>query len=119
MTNLDMTYTHHISDSKVVVFSLEGSMLGENESGSLSTDFAHYLEQGYTRFVIDLTNLKHINSTGLGVFITLMTRVRSRNGELLLSNPAKNISNLLSITKLNSIFGITDTLEAAVARLSN
>ncbi|MCZ2356977.1 MAG: STAS domain-containing protein [Bacteroidia bacterium] len=119
MTDLDMTYTHYVADSKVVVFSLDGSMLGENESGNISADFARYLEQGYTRFVIDLTALKHINSTGLGVFITLMTRVRSHNGEMLLSNPAKNIFNLLSITKLNSIFGITDTVDTAIARLSN
>ncbi|MCS7073851.1 MAG: STAS domain-containing protein [Bacteroidia bacterium] len=117
MERTDMNFTHQLLDN-IAVFKLEGSMLGENDGLNLTNIFTQYLEEKVTRFMFDLTDLKHINSSGLGVFITLLTKVRSRGGELVISNPAKNISNLLAITKLNTVFTITDTVEAGMKKLS-
>jgi anti-anti-sigma factor len=102
-----MTYTHQLQDN-IAIFELEGSLLGENDREAIKNDFAHYLERDVKRFLIDLTNLKHINSTGLGTFITLYTKVMGKGGEMILCNPASNISNLLSITKLNTVFSIAE-----------
>ena len=71
---------------------------------------------GVTTFgvILDLADLKHINSSGLGVFITLLTKARKKDGEVLLVSPSEGIRKLLLMTKLNAIFQIFDTVEAAM-----
>ncbi|MCB0494437.1 MAG: STAS domain-containing protein, partial [Cyclobacteriaceae bacterium] len=56
----------------------------------------------------------HINSSGLGVLITLLTKARKVGGEVVLANPSAYIKNLLLITKLNTIFKIHPNQEKAL-----
>ncbi|MCB0479746.1 MAG: STAS domain-containing protein, partial [Crocinitomicaceae bacterium] len=77
--------------------------------------FSEQLENGMKNFVIDLADLQHINSSGLGVLITLLTKARKVGGEVTLSNPSTYINNLLLITKLNTIFQIHPTKEKAIS----
>ncbi|MEO1452061.1 MAG: STAS domain-containing protein, partial [Bacteroidota bacterium] len=83
---------------------------------SITETFAEKLEGGTRRFVIDLEDLQHINSSGLGVFITLMTKSRKKEGgDLALANPSSYIHNLLKITKLNTLFSIYTSLDEALS----
>jgi anti-sigma B factor antagonist len=107
----------HESTGGLAAFTLTGNLVGETDGMALADAFNEYLESGVTKFCIDLTELKHINSSGLGVLITLLTRTRKKDGELVLINPSTYIRNLLLITKLNSIFRIFDSKEEAVAFL--
>jgi|YNPMSStandDraft_2_1061718.scaffolds.fasta_scaffold00056_10 anti-sigma B factor antagonist len=109
----DMKYTHELQ-SDVAIFKLDGNMLGTPENNLIKNDVIAYLDKGVNKFVIDLTELKHINSTGLGIFITLLTKIKSKNGELVLCNPNQAISNLLKITKLSSVFLILNSIEEAI-----
>jgi anti-sigma B factor antagonist len=111
-----MNFTHN-QQGQAALFALEGSLLGERDRVDLKNQFMDYIEKGVSHFLIDLSQLKHINSTGLGVFITLYTKVRAKQGEMVLVNPSENIVNLLTITKLTSVFAIVDTPEQGMARL--
>jgi anti-sigma B factor antagonist len=112
-----MNYTHKLQDN-IAVFALEGSLLGENDRENIKNDFAAYLEKGVHHFLIDLTELKHINSTGLGIFITLYTKVKGKGGEMVISGPTTNIQNLLNITKLNTVFTVVATQADGLAHLA-
>jgi anti-sigma B factor antagonist len=96
------------------IYHLSGNLIGETDGLSITESFNDKLEEGYRQFVIDLEDLQHINSSGLGVLITLLTKARKLGGELTLSNPSDYIKNLLLITKLNTIFHIHPTKEAAI-----
>lgn len=96
------------------VFRLHGNMIGETDGMPLAEAFNEQLEDGYLHFILDLSELKHINSSGLGVFITLLTKARKKDGDVVIVNPSQNIRNLLMITKLNSIFFLYDSVEAAL-----
>lgn len=98
----------------VGVYALKGTLLGETDGMQLAEEVNEHLEDGIKGCVLDISDLKHINSSGLGVFITLLTRTRKKGGELALLNPSEFISNLLMITKLNSIFDIYEDLGNAV-----
>jgi anti-anti-sigma factor len=111
-----MEFTHRL-ESKIAVFTLEGSLLSETDREAIKSEMTNYLDQGVHHFLVDLSNLKHVNSTGLGVFITLYTRVRSKGGELLLNQPSDNIRNLLQITKLDSVFRISSSLDEGLVTL--
>lgn len=111
-----MEYTHDI-DGNIAIFQLEGSLLSEADREKLKKDFSQHMEKGINYFLINLDNLKHVNSTGLGIFITLYTKVRGKGGEMVMTGPQDSIRNLLEITKLNSVFNITDTQEEGLERL--
>jgi len=89
------------------------SMLGDSHARQLIEDVAVYLNDGLSAFIFDFTELKHMNSAGIGILITLLTRIRSRDGELVLTNVNETISNLLAITKLSSVFQIETSVDKA------
>lgn len=101
----------------VGLYSLSGNLMGESYGMALMNSFSEQMEDGLRLFVADLSKLDHINSSGLGVLITLLTKARKKDGELYLVNPSGHVRNLLLITKLNSIFHCFDTFEEAVEKM--
>lgn len=112
-----MDFNSTVQDT-TCVFVLTGNLVGENDGMPLADAFNEHMEDGIRHFIIDLSELKHINSSGLGVFITLLTKVRKKGGELVLVNPSEFIKNLLLITKLNSIFNTYESVAAAKTGLA-
>jgi anti-sigma B factor antagonist len=102
------------NQNSVGVFQLKGNLIGETDGVPITESFSEQLGKGITQFVIDLSELQHINSTGLGVLITLLTKARKVGGEVNLANPSDYIKNLLLITKLNTIFKIHSTVDDAL-----
>lgn len=109
-----MNFTYKAHDENVGIFYLEGNLIGETDGLPVTEAFAEKIDEGTTHFVMDLTELRHINSSGLGVLITLLTKARKKSGEVLLTNPSEFINNILIITKLNSVFSIHPDTETAL-----
>jgi len=102
---------------QVGVYNLSGNLIGEKDGIPLTDSFSTYLDQSVKQFVIDLKDLQHINSTGLGVLITLLTKARKIGGEVVLAEPSQFIRDLLVMTKLHTIFEIHDDRAAAIEAL--
>jgi anti-sigma B factor antagonist len=75
------------------------------------------IDQGHYALVINLENVRYIDSTGLGVLIGGLKRVREHSGtvHLVCTNP--QIKKIFDITGLAKIFGIYDSEETACANL--
>ncbi len=75
------------------------------------------IDSGIYNIIIDLAQVKYIDSTGLGVLIGGLKRVREHGGSvhLICNNP--QIRKIFDITGLVKIFGIFDTEEAALRAL--
>jgi len=69
------------------------------------------------KFVIDFTNVAHMSSSVLGMLITLHKRILEANGQLRLCGIMPAIMEIFVITRLNEIFSIFNTREAALASL--
>jgi anti-sigma B factor antagonist len=110
-----MNFKYTALDEKTGIFNLEGNLIGETDGIPLTESFAEQINNGARNFVMDLTELQHINSSGLGVLITLLTKARKVSGEVLLTNPSEFINNILIITKLNSVFNIFPDTDSALA----
>ena len=65
--------------------------------------------------VLDLSSLSFLDSTGLGVLVGGLKRVRSHNGDLSLVCTQHRILKVFEITGLTKVFSIHDTVDAAVA----
>jgi anti-sigma B factor antagonist len=68
-------------------------------------DRVHELIPGSTRIVLDLTDLKFVDSMGLGTLVRLYVSARNAGSCLELINLGKQIRELLGLTHLISVFG--------------
>ncbi len=96
-----------------VVVRISGRILSMADSRELLTEFATWLEKGKYYFVIDLKETEYVNSEGLNVLIKMLTQSRNFGGETIVCHVNKQLRDLFIITKLSSIFTITDTLKEA------
>ncbi len=73
------------------------------------------VSQGKYRIVVDLENVEFLDSTGLGVLVGGLKRLRSHDGDLSLVCTQHRILKVFEITGLTKVFAIQDSVEAAVA----
>ena len=111
-----MTYTQEIKDDLLII-RLSGDLIGEDTGVALLEVASNAIQQKITHCLIDISGLRYINSTGIGVLITILTRFRNKGGEVYLMKPSENVQKLLVITKLNAIFQIVQN-EEEIAKIS-
>lgn len=80
-----------------------------------------YIEDHDTvnNLVLDIMNVKYIDSTGLGILIGIKRRVTENGGNLALVLTEERIIQLFSITGLSNIFTIVSSLEEAEKKIGN
>ncbi|HEX9651446.1 MAG TPA: STAS domain-containing protein [Cyclobacteriaceae bacterium] len=111
-----MKYTHEIIDN-ILRIRLSGDLIGEDSGMNLVGIANDSLSQDVKLCIIDISDLRYINSSGIGVLITILTKFRNKGGEVYLLHPSENVQKLLIITKLNAIFQIADNEDEAVQKL--
>jgi anti-sigma B factor antagonist len=72
------------------------------------------LSEGFSRFVVDLSQVGYLDSTGLGVLIAFSRRL-TEDGVIALAQPPASVSALLEITGLDATFEVFPTLDEALA----
>ena len=75
------------------------------------------LARGTTFALADMHQVRFLNSSGLSILISLLTRFRNAGGELLLVEPSPELRKLLVITRLEAIFTLASSVEAAENQL--
>jgi anti-sigma B factor antagonist len=99
----------------VAVLVVKGKMMGGPETAALHQKVKELIGEGVKKVVIDLSGVKWLNSSGLGVLMGAMTSLRNAGGDLKLSGVTDKVQSLFMITKLITIFDTYDTPEEAVA----
>lgn len=113
-----MKFTYKAEDD-ILKINLSGDLIGEDNGIDIIEVINHQIQNGLLLCVIDISELRYINSSGIGVLITILTKFRNKGGELCLLNPSESVKKLLIITKLNAIFNIVDTEAEAITLLKN
>ncbi|MFQ3213523.1 MAG: anti-sigma B factor antagonist [Marivirga sp.] len=101
----------------IINFKLSGDLIGENNGPGIIELLNNQINEGNIKAIIDISEVRYMNSSGLGVLITVLTKLRNKGGEVVLLNPSEQVKKLLLITKLNNIFNIFDSKEEAEAFL--
>lgn len=73
------------------------------------------IEQGARRVVVDLSRVEFLDSTGLGVLVGALKRLRAVGGVLGLVCSHERLLKIFRITALDRVFSLFDTVEAATA----
>lgn len=97
-----------------VVAELKGNVMGGPEAAEFGNSLKKILAEGKKNIVIDLSDVKFMNSSGLGMLISALTTVKNGDGVLKLANVTDKIQSLLMITKLITIFETFNSVDEAV-----
>src|SRR5438105_15039425 len=92
----------------VVVVDVEGQLIVGNRQ-ELKQKVLDALEEGSRKFVIDFSKTGYIDSSGLGVLVSLSKKIREQGGELRLAGLNADLQTLFEMTKLDTLFAITLT----------
>jgi anti-sigma B factor antagonist len=83
--------------------------------GQLRNRLNDLVVAGQVDLVLDLSGVSFVDSTGLGALIGTRRRVHAFHGSLALVIPDESVRKVFTITGLEKVFAIHDTLAAALA----
>ena len=113
---MQTNYSHDLIDDLLVI-NFAGDLIGEQSGPELMEIINDRINQKVLFAAIDISDIRYINSSGIGVLITILTKFRNKGGEVILVNPSEHVKKLLIITKLNAIFTIVNSIEEARAKI--
>jgi anti-sigma B factor antagonist len=108
-----MGFSQSRDGSGVTVVTVEGQLIVGNRQ-ELKDLVGAALEKGERRILIDFSQTGYIDSSGLGALVSISKRVREAGGELRLSGLNEDLRSLFELTKLDTLFQISDTRERAL-----
>ena len=110
---MDLKLGHHAQDGIEVI-----DVQGEIEiytAPRLRELLIDLVSQGSYQLVVNLDKVGFLDSTGLGVLVGGLRRVRAHDGSLDLVCTQQRILKIFRITGLTEVFGIYQTVDQAIA----
>lgn len=101
----------------ILKLSFNGDLIGENNGPEVVELANDALAKDIIYCLLDISEVRYINSSGIGVLITLLTKFRNRDGDLYIINPSEHVNKLLIMTKLQAIFNIANSEEEALEKI--
>src|ERR1700675_4686250 len=102
-----------IKQGEIVVVDVEGELIVGNRQ-EVKQPALDELEKGERKFLVDFSQSGYCDSSGLGVLVSLSKKIREQGGELRLANLNDDLQTLFELTKLDTLFQISDTRERAL-----
>ena len=100
--------------SNTLILRISGDLIGEDIGTRLVEAVNEAVGHKVMTCIVDISELRYINSSGIGVLITILTKFRNKGGEVYLMKPSDSVKKLLVITKLNAIFQVVQTEDEAL-----
>ena len=105
-----MIFEQEIKENALIL-RLSGDLIGEDNGANILDKVNNAIQDKVRIGIIDISKLRYINSSGIGVLITILTKFRNKGGEVYLMKPSETVQKLLVITKLNAIFQVIQNEE--------
>lgn len=104
---------------EAVIIELKGNVMGGEDTKEFNDLLHKLIDEGKNNIVVDLSDVKFMNSSGLGMMIGGLTTMKKAGGNLKLARVTEKIESLLIITKLITIFEFYDNVDDAIKSFSN
>ena len=102
----------------ITVVDLSGRLTLGDASAQLRGTLRELLDAGKKKIVLNLGQVNYIDSSGLGELVSGFTTVKNQGGQLKLANLTQKVNDLLTITKLYTVFEVHNDESAAVQSFS-
>lgn len=108
-----MGFTSRKDPKGVLVVEVDGQLIVGNRQ-EFKQKILDALESGERKFLVDFTQTGYIDSSGLGVLVSLSKKIRDEGGELRLAGLNEDLRTLFELTKLDTLFAISDSAADAL-----
>jgi anti-sigma B factor antagonist len=108
---MNMTYSEV---QGVSVLALDGRIVLGEESNSLREKLKSLTATGHNKIVLNMDNVKYIDSAGLGTLIAAHVSAKTKGASVRLCHLGKKFHEVLQITKLLTIFDVYNAQADAV-----
>ncbi|HKY44125.1 MAG TPA: STAS domain-containing protein, partial [Pyrinomonadaceae bacterium] len=92
----------------VTVLDMSGKITIGEGSVALRAAIRRLLEEGKKRILLNLAGISYVDSSGIGELVSSYTAINKEGGQLKLLNLTQKIQDLLTITKLLTVFDVYD-----------
>jgi anti-sigma B factor antagonist len=99
----------------VSVVELDGRIVLGEESNSLREKLKSLVAAGKKKIVLNMANVKYIDSTGLGTLVAAHLSAKTQGASVRLCQLGKKFHDVMQMTKLLTVFDVYDTQAAAVS----
>lgn len=86
-------------------------------SSALRTEFTRLIDQGYTRLILDAEKLEYMDSSGVGVLIHLLQKLKARNGRLAVCRLNGSPLRVLEMSNIISLLDVYSNMKEAITAL--
>src|ERR1700675_3067092 len=109
--------TNHETDG-IAVLALDGRIVLGEETVALREKVKSLLAEGKKKIVLDLKNVSMIDSSGLGALVAAHSSAKSGGAALRLCNLGSRTDELLQMTRLLTVFEVSNSQAEAVSAMS-
>jgi anti-sigma B factor antagonist len=98
----------------VTILDMDGKITIGEGSVALRTAIRRLLEEGRKKILLNLAKVGYIDSSGIGELVSSYTAIGKETGQLKLLNLTQKLQDLLTITKLLTVFDVYESEEEAL-----
>jgi anti-sigma B factor antagonist len=99
----------------VSVVALDGRIVLGEESNSLREKVKSLIAEGKKKIVLNMANVKYIDSAGLGILVAAHVSAKTQGAALRLSNLGTKFHDVLQLTRLLTVFSVYTTEADAIS----
>jgi anti-sigma B factor antagonist len=100
-----------LRDDKIVIEL--GEALDNSNAGELLEILYSSLSDGFIYIILDMTNLEHLSSAGVGTILGSLEAAREARGDIVLCNVPENILHILQVLDLADFLTIKPGIKEA------
>ncbi len=98
-----------------VLMQVKEERLDAHNSGELKSQMLRLFEEGKSNLIVDLADVRFVDSSGLGALVSGFKNASSRNGSLKLTGLQMQVKSMFELTRLHRVFEIFTDPEDALA----
>lgn len=114
MADATITMTVRRVDSSISIIDIQGDITAFAEP-ELMRAYAEATEPSARAVILNFTGLQYMNSSGIGLLVTLMIRMNRLKQRLFAFGLSDHYTHIFELTRLNEAIGVYETEGAAIA----
>jgi len=100
-------------EEKITIIKLLEEKLDSRISPQLKTEFINLVTQGSRNLILDLAEVKYVDSSGLSAILVANRSCNNAGGTLVITHVNPHVAKLFQISQLNTVLNITPTEQEA------
>ena len=98
----------------MLILKLDGELSGGSEAKPFQDRLYTAIREGQVNVIVDMRDIKWMNSSGLGILMAGLSTLRGSGGDLRLACLSERLRRPIEITRLDSVIMVYDTVDDAI-----